>query len=72
MGQAKRRGTFEERRQQAIAKRAALISATPPKPETERPVVAMPRHNLSVGTMMITALAQMALNQGVYIIRKRG
>jgi hypothetical protein len=35
MGEAKRRGTFEERKAQAIAKRAAMLAVRPATPEQQ-------------------------------------
>jgi hypothetical protein len=67
MGEAKRRGTFDERRQQAMAKRAALFAARTPQPE--RPDVAMPRRNVTQAAMLM-ALATMACRQGVFVIRR--
>ena len=67
MGEAKRRGTFAQRVEQAQAKRAALLAARPPKPE--RPVVAMPRRSMPQAAVLM-ALASMASHRpGVFIIR---
>jgi hypothetical protein len=69
MGEAKRRGTFEQRREQAQAKRAALFAVRPPEPE--RPVLALPRRNLREAAVMMAALDSLAMSQGVFIIRPR-
>ena len=69
MGEAKRRGTFEQRREQAQAKRAALFAVRPPEPE--RPVLALPRRNLREAAVMMAALESLAMSQGVFIIRPR-
>ena len=67
MGEAKRRGTFEQRREQAQANRAALFSTRPPEPE--RPVVAMPRRSMTQAAVLM-ALASMASHRhGVFIVR---
>ena len=68
MGEAKRRGTFEQRREQAHANCARLFAARPPEPE--RPVVAMPSRNLTQAAALM-ALAAMAGRQGVFIVRHR-
>ena len=65
MGEAKRRGTFEQRRVQAQIKRAVLFAAMPPV--QERPVAAMPSFRLRNTAIMMAAFG---MGQGVFIIRQ--
>ena len=64
MGEAKHRGTFEQRREQAQAKLAALFAARPPQ---DRPVLAKPRQSMSRAAM--AAQDALAMSQGVFIYR---
>ncbi len=62
MGEAKRRGTFEERRQQAQARRAAEYAAHGhawQTPERERLVVVLPNRNMTHAAALM-AIALMA------------
>lgn len=56
MGEAKRRGTYEQRREQAQAKRVLIVANTAP---AHRPVVARTRRSLNQMAVML-ALAELA------------
>lgn len=67
MGEAKRRGSFDQRVQQAQAKRAALFSKR--TKEQERPVIVVPRRSDREVAELMAMADRAARNQGIFIIR---
>jgi hypothetical protein len=68
VGEAKQRGSFAQRKQQAQAKRAALFVDRMPAPN--HPVVVMSQHRPLDALHMLTALCASSMSHGVYLIRK--
>lgn len=69
MGQAKRRGTFEERKAQAIARRAELTEKTAVEPKFRLP---HGRRHLESFTESALYLAMLSLGASPWSIGRRG
>ena len=71
MGEAKRRGTFEERKQQALDRRAEFLALRAPEPK--RPDVVTEPPSSPRQAAILVALASLATRQhGITLMHRRG
>jgi hypothetical protein len=68
MGEAKRRGTFDQRRERAIDKQVALIAARPAA--QDRPMVIMENRNMQRAREMWALMDAVTRSQGIFIYRR--
>jgi hypothetical protein len=68
MGEAKRRGTFDQRRERAIDKQVALIAARPPA--QNRPMVIMENRNMQRAHEMWALMDAVTRSQGIFLYRR--
>ena len=68
MGEAKRRGTFDQRRERAIDKQVALIAARPPA--QNRPMVIMENRNMQRAQEMWALMDAVTRSQGIFLYRR--